>query len=209
MNESLKNVELANNEYIDLLKCMARKKFWVMRSAKRTIRIEDMSDAHVKNALYVAKRALRHSFESDVRRDYYKAIIPFLEERARRSYQDDEYEDYDDYDEYDDEENDFLGDCIYKDTSYCNHCLYDNDCNEQENKVEKNLEEVKTKKINSLREDLDIIERKLKEKTKKEQEELEEKKPTKEPQKNQPNVEVIEIDADKFFSDFLNALLKK
>lgn len=152
MTESLRNVELANQEYVNLMECMAKNKIWVMRSAQKTLKISDMTTIHIENALYVAKRALRHGFESDIRRDYYKEIIPCLENELleRSQFDDDEYEDYED-DEYleDLEEDDPFAD------PDCDEC-----CGCCDNKSTQDIEIPNpildlTRTINKMRENLD------------------------------------------------------
>lgn len=152
MNESLRNVELANQEYVDLMDCMAKNKIWVMRSAQKTLKISNMSSKHIENALYVAKRALRHDFESDVRRDYYQEVIPHLENELEvRNQYDEDIEDAcgEDF------EDDFYklhgqDECSYEDgelsVDECLNCEEYNECEDGKEFIEEKMKEIKFKK---------------------------------------------------------------
>ena len=151
MNEFLRNVELANQEYVDLMDCMAKNKIWVMRSAQKTLKISIMSTTHIENALRVAKRALRHDFESDVRREYYQEIIPHLQnELDVRNQCDEDVED----DCEEDFEDDFYNlheqdECSCEDEELsvdeCLKCEGYNECEDGKEFIEEKMKEAKRK----------------------------------------------------------------
>lgn len=151
MNESLRNVELANQEYVDLMDCMAKNKIWVMRSAQKTLKISIMSTTHIENALCVAKRALRHDFESDVRREYYQEIIPHLQNELNvRNQCDEDVED----DCEEDFEDDFYNlheqdECSCEDEELsideCLNCEGYNECEDGKEFIEEKMKETKRK----------------------------------------------------------------
>lgn len=143
MNESLRNVELANQEYVDLMDCMAKNKIWVMRSAQKTLKISVMSTTHIENALRVAKRALIHDFESDVRRKYYQEIIPHLQNELDVRNQCDEDVEDDFYNLHEQDE------CSCEDEELsvdeCLNCEGYNECEDGKELIEEKMKEAKRK----------------------------------------------------------------